>query len=98
MAATVVAGLLTALPAEAFEAETGQALARQWCASCHQVEPDGATSDAAPGFQMIADDPARTPDRLRTWLTDPHPPMPKLPLTRQEIDAILAYLDSLRTK
>jgi mono/diheme cytochrome c family protein len=96
MAAAVAAGLLAAVPAQAFEAEAGHQLARLWCASCHQVEPGGGTSDLAPGFQMIADDPARTPERLRTWLNDPHPPMPKLPLSRQEIDAILAYLDSLR--
>jgi mono/diheme cytochrome c family protein len=96
LAVTVTIGLLAAVPVQAFEAEAGHQLARMWCASCHQIEPDGATSDAAPGFQMIADDPERTPERLRAWLTDPHPPMPKLPLTRQEIDAILAYLDSLR--
>ena len=97
LAAAAAVGLLAALPTQAFEAETGHALARQWCASCHLVEPGGNTSDLAPGFQMIADDPARTPERLRVWLNDPHPPMPKLPLSRQEIDAILAYLDSLRS-
>jgi mono/diheme cytochrome c family protein len=98
MVTVVAAGLLTAMPAQAFEAEMGHALARLWCASCHQVEPGGGTSDVVPGFQVIADDPARTPERLRAWLNDPHPPMPKLSLTRQEIDAILAYLDSLRKK
>jgi mono/diheme cytochrome c family protein len=98
IATVVAAGLLAALPAQAFEAETGHQLARMWCASCHLVEPDGGTSDVTPGFQAIADDPARTPERLRAWLNDPHPPMPKLSLTRQEIDAILAYLDSLRKK
>jgi mono/diheme cytochrome c family protein len=97
MAAAVAAVVLAITPAQAFEAEEGHRLARQWCASCHQVEPGGGTSDLAPGFQVIADDPVRTPERLRVWLNDPHPPMPKLPLSRQEIDAILAYLDSLRS-
>jgi hypothetical protein len=62
LAVTVTIGLLAAVPVQAFEAEAGHQLARMWCASCHQIEPDGATSDAAPGFQMIADDPA--PARL----------------------------------
>jgi hypothetical protein len=73
LAVTVTIGLLAAVPVQAFEAEAGHQLARMWCASCHQIEPDGATSDAAPGFQMIADDPERTPERLRAWLTDPPP-------------------------
>jgi hypothetical protein len=35
---------------------------------------------------------------LRTWLIDPHPPMPNLHLSRQEIDDIIAYLSSLPQK
>jgi mono/diheme cytochrome c family protein len=37
----------------------------------------------------------RTADEIRGWLADPHPPMPNLNLSRQEIDDILAYLESL---
>ncbi len=74
----------------------GRILARQWCASCHQIEPGAAASDTAPAFASVANDPAMTPARLRAWLADPHPPMPNPSLSREEIDAIVAYLESLR--
>jgi mono/diheme cytochrome c family protein len=32
---------------------------------------------------------------VRAWLADPHPPMPNFNLSRQQIDDIVAYLDSL---
>jgi mono/diheme cytochrome c family protein len=74
----------------------GHALARQWCAACHMVEPGGtAASDAAPPFAMIAQDQRLTPDQLRAWLAAPHPPMPNLSLSRDEITNLIAYIKSL---
>ena len=32
------------------------------------------------------------PYRVRQWLNDPHPPMPNLPLTRAQIEDVVAYL------
>ena len=79
-------------------AAQGHALARQWCTSCHMVEPGGATgSDVAPPFPQIAQDKRLTPGQLRAWLADPHPPMPNLSLTRDEIENLVAYISSLRT-
>ncbi len=95
-AASILLGLVLASPALAFDAKTGETLAARWCSKCHLVGPGGMTSDAAPTFEDIANDPARTPDRLRTWMADPHPPMPNLSLSRDEIEAILAYLDTLK--
>jgi mono/diheme cytochrome c family protein len=74
----------------------GLALARSWCASCHQVEAGGPATDTAPSFRAVANDPAKTEGGLRAWLADPHSPMPNLNLSRQEIDDIIAYLASLR--
>jgi len=31
----------------------------------------------------------------RVWLMDPHPPMPSIMLSRQQVDDIIAYLNSL---
>jgi len=76
--------------------EQGRALADAWCASCHLVAPGGTASDAAPPFPMIANYPGMTQQRLRGWLVAPHPPMPDFNLTRAEIDAIIAYLETLR--
>ena len=80
------------------DAEQGRVLAEAWCASCHQVAPGGTASDAAPPFPMVANYPAMTRERLRGWLVAPHPPMPDFNLTRAEIDAIIAYLETLRQK
>jgi cytochrome c len=88
---------LPAFGAAAQDAEEGRDLARQWCAACHLVEPGGTVaSDVAPSFPQIARTGALTPDRLRGWLSDPHPPMPNLSLSRAEIDALIAYLQSLK--
>lgn len=92
----LAAGLTASSLASAFDAESGHRLAARWCAKCHLIGPSDVASDAAPAFEDIANDPTRTPERLRTWLADPHPPMPDFSLSREEIDAILAYLDTLR--
>lgn len=74
----------------------GQRLAALWCASCHRVGAEPTGSDAARAFAAIARDPNFTEDGVRAWLAAPHPPMPDLSLTRQEIEAIVAYLRALR--
>lgn len=80
----------------AADADAGLRLSRQWCVECHIVEPtQESASDAAPPFEAIAEDPNRTPEGLRTWLADPHPPMPNLQLSTAEIEDILAYIQSL---
>jgi mono/diheme cytochrome c family protein len=76
--------------------ETGRALARQWCTACHVVDLEGHGSDAAPALPALLADDRRTPDELRGWLAAPHPPMPDLDLTRQEIEDIVAHLESLQ--
>lgn len=96
-AAFVATGVsVGAVPAlAAGDAEAGHALARVWCSSCHLVDQSDQGRDTAPPFATIAN---RNPaDRrwLRGWLIQPHPPMPNFNLSRQEIDNIVAYLDSL---
>lgn len=87
--------LLAAVPAGAFDVEAGRRMAEVWCSGCHIIDGDG-TSDVAPGFRQVANDPSKTPDKLRAWLSNPHPPMPNFNLSRPEIDNIIAYLESLR--
>jgi hypothetical protein len=55
----------------------------------------GLTTEA-PTFQSIAERSPEAIDALRAFLMDPHPPMPDLSLTRQEIRDLLSYIDSLR--
>ena len=82
------------------DAVNGAQLARHWCASCHLVGPgaNASASDTAPPFTEIAKDPAQSAERLRGWLSQPHPSMPDLMLTRQENDDLVAYLTSLKSK
>jgi mono/diheme cytochrome c family protein len=92
---SAVVACCAALPAAAQDVRHGRAIAEAWCAQCHLVGPGGPGVDLAPPFEAIARDPARSDDWLRAWLSDPHPPMPDLDLTRLEIEDLLAYLRSL---
>lgn len=77
--------------------EKGADLARIWCSACHVT---GATTpesgmDAAPTFAALAPVVAANPGRYRTFLTQPHGPMSEITLSREEIEAVLAYISSL---
>ena len=98
VSAAALALFTQAMPAAAFgNADAGKALAEVWCASCHLVSPEQQTTTTeAPPFETIAQ---RAPDEiaaLAAFLADPHPPMPQLSLTRQEIRDLLAYISSLQ--
>jgi cytochrome c len=79
------------------DAAVGRAIAEQWCAECHMVSPDQPQALAdVPTFMEIAraaDDDIAV---LGGFLIDPHPPMPEMSLTRQEIRDVLAYFATLR--
>ena len=78
------------------DSASGLHLARQWCVECHVVEAGQAiASDAWPPFSEVANNPVKTERGLRTWLSDPHPPMPQLNLSKTEIENLLAYIQSL---
>jgi cytochrome c len=101
-ASSIVLGMGLPVPAFAQVAHgdivAGHALARQWCSSCHAVERNPAqVSDVAPSFAAIAKMPSTTTTSLRVWLQSPHPRMPNLQLTRQQIDDINSYILSLKS-
>ena len=85
-----------AVPASAQDIVRGERLAKAWCASCHQVGPDQGTSDVAPAFELVANDPDKADSDLRAWLIDPHPPMPDFNLAEDEIEDLIGYIGSLR--
>lgn len=76
----------------------GLRLSRQWCAACHAVARDmpPPAGDAVPGFPAIAAMPSTTEMGLRVFLQTPHANMPDFQLSRGEMDAVVAYLLSLR--
>jgi len=86
-------------PARAGSAEEGQAIASRWCVSCHNIGKgeQPAASDTVPTFDSIASRKDFNRVHLEAWLGHPHPPMPNLNLTRNEIDSLVDYIESLRT-
>ena len=95
------AAIVVALPGAAFaagDAGSGLTLAKVWCTTCHIVAPSVAGGDNAPPFAAIANRSTLSSGALRAWLTEPHPPMPNLNLSNQQVDDIAAYLDRLRTR
>lgn len=98
----VMFGILTIAPAAAQErihgiAASGKVIAERWCAACHIVSPEQTTGSAdLPTFMSIAKAAADDTDPLEAFLADPHPVMPDMSLTRQEIRDLVAYVASLR--
>jgi mono/diheme cytochrome c family protein len=82
-------------PAYAADAEAGHAIAQRWCSNCHVTGESQRGQDTAPTLPAIAERHANDQAWLRAWLTSPHPPMPNLNLSRQDIDNIIAYLATL---
>ena len=82
--------------AQAGDAVEGRKVVERWCVSCHTVSADSAARDVAPPFSVIARDLAYDQDRLLQVLSDPHPPMPRVHLSRKELDDVIAYIESLR--
>lgn len=96
--AAMVAGMVSAPPAQAADAAAGRALAERWCATCHVVggAPQSAASDA-PTFASIA---SRDGDISPAWLAfrllGPHPQMPQVSLSRAQAADLSAYLATLK--
>jgi len=94
----------------AMTVEDGKSLAQQYCNACHRVTreqapPHGVAMDtessnpeviAAPSFQWIATDSKLTDAQLRDRVLRPHYPMREQLFIPEELDAILAYIISLR--
>ena len=78
-------------------AANGKEIARRVCVTCHVVTPDQKNgNDQVPTFMAIAEKYANKRDFLQAFLVEPHRPMPDLALTRQEVQDLIAYIESLR--
>ncbi len=90
--------LCLALPsaaAAAADVAHGEQLVKRWCASCHIVAPDQTHgADNVPTFATIARIPGFGPDKIATFLMDPHPKMPDMQLGRGEAKDLAAYIAS----
>ena len=91
-AAAAIALSLLANGARA-DAETGERLARMWCASCHVVAPDQQRANAdAPPFATIGKQPDFNAGKLALFLLEPHPKMPSMSLSRREAADLAEYI------
>jgi mono/diheme cytochrome c family protein len=87
--------LMAVPPAAAADVAKGGIIAKRWCAACHLVAPDQTMANSdAPSFTSIAHKKP-TSRALSAFLTDPHPKMPDMNLTRDEIADIVAYIKGL---
>lgn len=78
------------------ERAEGAAVAQELCSGCHIVAEGqrGPVADGVPPFPVIANRPGRTLGYLQAYLSDPTPPMPHVPLSKQQIDSVIAYIRS----
>jgi len=90
-------GAFGASRAAAADPDHGVVLAKRWCATCHLVESDQKQASAdVPPFAVIARKPDFSPEKIASFLLEPHPKMPNFPLSREEAADIAAYIDTLR--
>jgi mono/diheme cytochrome c family protein len=75
--------------------DAGRLLITTSCTSCHTAPAAQSGTDVAPPFAAIARNNRGNSTWIRLWLTDPHPPMRGINLTRQQIEDVIAYLESL---
>ena len=80
------------------DAARGRLIATTWCAACHLVAPGDTRSVVAdvPTFSSIASRLPTDADVLAAFIANPHPPMPNLSLSRQDIADVLAYIATLK--
>jgi mono/diheme cytochrome c family protein len=79
------------------DAVRGQTIATTWCSSCHVVaRAQGTAVVDVPTFASIAQRLPSDLDVLAAFVANPHPPMPNLSLSRQDIRDVLAYIATLK--
>jgi mono/diheme cytochrome c family protein len=97
LSAAALAGGISGSTAVAADADHGAELAKRWCAACHVVASDQKQASAdVPPFAAIARKSDFSPEKVTSFLLEPHPKMPNFPLSRDEAADIAAYIGSTR--
>ena len=88
----------TSAPTRKPDPAAGEIIAKRWCASCHLVAPDQTRASAdAPTFLSIAQK-QMDEDALAAFLQTPHPRMPDMSLTRDEVADLVAFIGQMAPK
>jgi len=76
----------------------GHELAARVCRACHVIdrETSGPTQADVPSFVVIASRPRVSAEYVAARIMHPHPQMPGIPLTTQEIRDLAAYIVTLK--
>ena len=79
--------------------EKGHALSQRFCIGCHLIDDNASVTVpvGVPTFRSIANQPGQTGQRIMNVLIKPHPPMPDIHLSSNEILDIVSYLETLHT-
>ena len=107
----VVLALLSPLPWSSHgSAETNQSttarvvfgaeIAKAWCTECHVVgsQITGTMQVDVPTFYQIANRTGQSVERIKNFLIDPHPPMPNLHLSHEQMRNLATYILSLKRR
>lgn len=88
----------SAQPLEKLDVANGERLAQKLCVNCHQVAPDdtGTVLADVPGFPAVANRSGMTREKIEAYVLSPHPAMPTIQFTRDELADVSAYIMSLR--
>lgn len=91
------AGPLTPRP----DPDKGRALAERACVACHIVSREAKASTVpadVPSFAAIANKPGQSMEAIAGRIVIPHPAMPAIALTREEIANVVAYIMTLKER
>ncbi|MEZ5843504.1 MAG: c-type cytochrome [Hyphomicrobiaceae bacterium] len=98
LALTAVALPVLAVGCPAQDSDKGRALAAKLCAVCHmqsgQLEKHGKAG--VPAFTAVANRPHQTHEAIVGWLRSNPSRMPEHRLTWDEVDALAAFIMTLR--
>ena len=80
------------------DTQRGHELASRVCKACHAIdrESSGSVQADVPSFAVIASRPWANAEYVAARIMHPHPQMPGIPLTTQEIRDVTAYILSLK--
>ena len=104
IAAALFALALTRGPARgqgARDPELGRELAVRLCSGCHAIGIGGPSARVhadVPSFREIANRTGQTAERIAGRIVVPHPPMPQVSVTRDEIAALTAFILTQRER
>ena len=94
-------GFLMSASAQSPDPGVGRHLAETVCSACHQIDAHsqgpGPNPDA-PNFVDISRMPSMNDLAIKLFLGFPHPSMPNIILSPEEIDSVTAYIRSLNKK